>query len=299
MTQILANFQQQFAAAPPIEGRLAEAPSAALDALVDLLSHLPDSSDLTPSASLALLAGLHAIHQTALLAPSDASRGTGAWAFVHKPFGSAGALLSLSRTAPQASLDLQLDPTGQPHGMMHLQAGDCADLLSLEHDGPLWLLRSHEPDPPRTYRLQLPPGASLAWQTSPTRDYLRELLPETPALGLAVWAARKVAAVATTAIPVVATPAAPPPPAPSPSPSAPPLSPTRSSSPMSPPTAPSTASICVRCRAALQPGAKFCGTCRAPVSTTPATQGSRFCPDCGTPCLPNARFCGHCRKLLM
>jgi hypothetical protein len=305
MEQILARFQQQFAAAQAVEGRLDEAAAAAVEALVEVLSGLGETQELPLSAGMAVLVGLHAAQETARLSAAEGSRGTGSWAFVHKPVGAAGAVLTLRRAAPAATLDLQLDSGGQPHGMMVLVTEGREDLIALDREGEGWVVRSCKSEPPRTYRLPLPPGAMLAWQTRPARGFWEELMPAGAGGGLTAWAAaRKVVATGTsgtapTAAPVVAVPATPVGPKSAAVPAMAGQVPvTQVPSAYVPQPAGPAAQICAQCRAPLQSGARFCVVCRTPVQAAAVAEGPRFCPACGTPCLPNARFCGHCRNQL-
>lgn len=47
------------------------------------------------------------------------------------------------------------------------------------------------------------------------------------------------------------------------------------------------ATACPKCQAAVAPGAKFCGNCGAPMSAA-------VCPKCQTPAAPGTKFCGNC-----
>jgi hypothetical protein len=55
--------------------------------------------------------------------------------------------------------------------------------------------------------------------------------------------------------------------------------------------------VCPKCRAALKPAAKFCGSCGTPfTAAAPPEPAVPACPGCGSPMRPGAKFCGSCGR---
>ena len=142
-------------------GRLAAAPSLALDSFCQALLALPDLPQLLPQPE-ALVAGLQIVREAARDpgAPSD-----GFWTFTLEPMGGSGGQLTLRRDAAALELGFQVDGEGSLEGMFRMSFDGQEQSFSLEQAPSGWVLRKWQGG--RLVEFSWPAGAAVPWETLP------------------------------------------------------------------------------------------------------------------------------------
>ncbi len=179
MDQMMARLQEWAGRSQALEGRLAEAPSAALDEFCASLSMLQDPAAFSPQVAAAILAGLQ-IAQGA--AQSGASTGGGRWAYKLERFSPAGTSLTLKRDPPDAvEAGFQLDNENRLCGMFYVQLGAPPQAkefaFDLEQTPGGWNLRRWDDSQQTRFPLGTPGGLAF-WNPSPKIDFWDDLVPD-------------------------------------------------------------------------------------------------------------------------
>jgi hypothetical protein len=143
------------------EGRLAAAPSLALDSLCRALLALPDFPQPLPQPE-AVIAGLQIVREAARRQgpPSD-----GFWTFTLEPVGGSGGQLTLRRDAAALEIGFQVDGEGSLDGMFRMSFNGQEHGFSLEQAPSGWVLRKWQGE--RQVEFPLPAGAAVPCNAAP------------------------------------------------------------------------------------------------------------------------------------